>query len=133
RNPAHKRDHLHGHGTRTPDEKDLRSTDATAAKFKPHAGWPQSRRARVSGNLPFVLLAEQFGHQYFELQVEESVRTIAEELFRLRVHANDLTLAIHNEDSFRRGVEHGSGRSITERGSFLRHDSFRCRTSRPEV
>src|SRR5438552_14189986 len=56
----------------------------------------RSPGARVSGNLPFVLLAEQFGHQCFERQAENSVRTIAEELFRVRVHANDLALAIHN-------------------------------------
>jgi hypothetical protein len=71
-----------------------------------------------------VFLAERFGQNGFEMQTKQLVRSIAEQFFCLRVHVNDLPLVIRDEYSFRRGVEHGSGRSITERRSSLRHDSF---------
>jgi len=58
------------------------------------------------------------------MQADQLVRAVAEKLFALRVHVNDLALTIRDEYSFRRGVEYGSGRSITERRSSLRHDSF---------
>ena len=58
------------------------------------------------------------------MQAEQLVRTITEKFFRLRVHMDDLAFAIHDEYAFGRGIEHRSGRSITERRSSLRHNSF---------
>lgn len=59
------------------------------------------------------------------MHAEQLVRAVAEKVFRLRVHEDDSGFAIRDEYSLGRGIEHRSGRSITERRSSLRHNSFR--------
>jgi len=121
---AHQWPIMNVHGAQTHFEEEIRSVFARASQLKPYPAWPQSRCTRVTGDLPLVFLPKRFRQYGVKMQAKQLVRSIAEEFFRLRVHVNDLTLVIRDEYSFRRGVKNGSGRSITERRSSLRHDSF---------